>query len=614
MILDFVPSTDFPSNTVTDGQFLYRSLGSFWTSMFSEKECLKGYTLGMAEELIQSYYNLVEVVRQFSVKEIDVLHKERWKALTIKKSEFNSVPIQAGDALVFGVQPSSDPLYANKIFRVGFPKEAANVYSFKPSFSVKKFGAIANRIISPSVLYLPGVDIIVKEDALIFNKNIFADPSIPKAKLITEEGTQATYTTSEGNTIDDEFVVLWIYNLEQDTNSLYSNFGVLFDIQMPSSQNYKELLKAVMNLSVDGPSIAALNQTFAALMNVPIIIEPTETVEDIYDLSPYTYVVTDKNVYRAPIDYMLHASVVRGAKLHVGDILTDNVRLFDTSIHPTWWITEIDANTLGFSNHVFAANVDRQLFFENTASLITYNYTTGRIIFPVKGDSADVQLFQDYVNLPENKTTILSALGLSTTQTSSTAVNPLDFVFRHIFKNNTLFVKLSFYSTEQLETFFSLLGDIRKYLPPHVYLLMYVNMERTVDELINLNSCVTVPAYGTAKFSADGSTSTGARPGVFDDDTKMYYKDYANRMFCVAKGPLRNAQPLYADGTSRYSNVDNLDTLSVNNTLTVQGAVGPGIKCGLLRTQIPLTVQPIGETVPRRPTNREIPTLLLIDF
>jgi hypothetical protein len=84
MTLDFLPPSSYPTNTVTDGQFLYRSLGSFWTQLFTDKEALKGYTLGMAEEMVQSYYNLVEVVKQFSVKDIDVLHREKWKALLIK--------------------------------------------------------------------------------------------------------------------------------------------------------------------------------------------------------------------------------------------------------------------------------------------------------------------------------------------------------------------------------------------------------------------------------------------------------------------------------------------------------------------------------------------------
>jgi len=615
MTLDFLPSSDYPTNTVTDGQFLYRSLGSFWTQLFTDKEALRGYTLGMAEELIQSYYNLVEVVKQFSVKEIDIFHREKWKALLIKKSEFNALPVQAGDNLVFGLQSAADPLYASKLFRVGYPKESASAYSFKPPFSIKRFGALANRILSPSLLLLPGVDIIFKDDALLFNRNLFAEPSIPRAKLITDTGVQATYIDTSGKTQDDEFIVLWLYDVEQDHEALYDNFGVLFDLYLPTSQNYKDLLKALMNLAVEGPTITALNKAIAALMDVPIVIEPTETVEDIYDLATHTYIVTDKNVYRAPVDYQLQSYVIVGAKLHAGDILTDNASLYDTAVDPSWWKREVATDKLGFASHVFAASLTRQLFFANTASIITYSSNTGRITFPVQGNAEDVQSFQDYINLPENKEEIMAVLRLSATSTTM-VVNPLDFVFNHFFKNNTLFIRLTFYTDTQINLFFNLFGVIRQYLSPHVYLLLYVNMYRPTEELDNLNSSLSIAAFPGVTFCADGSTNTGVRPGVFPADT-MYYKDYVNRMFCVSKGPLKSGYPLYADGTTRYGGTLNLDTLYMSDSVIVEGATGAAnrsIKCGLLRTDIPLSVKPIGESVFRRPTNREIPTILLIDF
>ena len=88
MSVEFI-TKNYPANDVTDGQFLYRSLGSFWTYIFSDKNLLKGYTTGMAEELIQAYYTLTEVINQYSVKDVPILHKEKWYPLKIKKSEFN---------------------------------------------------------------------------------------------------------------------------------------------------------------------------------------------------------------------------------------------------------------------------------------------------------------------------------------------------------------------------------------------------------------------------------------------------------------------------------------------------------------------------------------------
>jgi hypothetical protein len=141
-------------------------------------------------------------------------------------------------------------------------------------------------------------------------------------------------------------------------------------------------------------------------------------------------------------------------------------------------------------------------------------------------------------------------------------------------------------------------------------------MQRPVDDLTHLNSSVSIAAYPGLTFCADGSTITGARPGTHPADA-VYYKDYVNRMFCVSKGPLKSGRPLYADGTTRYGGVNNLDTLYMSDSVVVEGATGAAnrsIKHGLLRTNIPLLVTPPGESAARRPTNREIPSILLIDF
>jgi hypothetical protein len=120
----------------------------------------------------------------------------------------------------------------------------------------------------------------------------------------------------------------------------------------------------------------------------------------------------------------------------------------------------------------------------------------------------------------------------------------------------------------------------------------------------NLNTGVRIPEYPSQVFSSDGSNSlTGARPGTADTDPN-YYKDYTNRMFCVAVGPYKSGQPLHADGTAKFDEVLNLDEL----------AAGTYIKAGTLRTEIPEYIIPPGESTPRRPSTREIPAILLIDF
>lgn len=616
MTLDFLPAA-FPAEDVTDGQYLYRSLGSFWTQIFQDKNALKGYTTGMAEELIQSYLTLVETVNQYSVKTIDTLHTEKWLPLTIKKSEFNRVPfVFASDGAVFGQQPSTDALYASQLFRFGQPKTgtSTHAYSFAPKIALREFGVIANRIISPSLALLPGVDVRCQDGIMYFNSDLFDNAYIPKAKLLTTGGSPDTYLDLDGYVVEDEFIVLWIYRAKMDEDSLYKNFGVLFDLKLDTSAQYKNLLGAIMNLAVEGPTIAALRTACSAILDAPLVLEIAETVEDIYERAGYSYVITDKNTYRLPGTSGLHKAIRVNSVVYGGQAITDNINLVDLAIDPVWWQREISGGKVGFASHVFAAGPTNQLFFENKLSAIAYDGTN--VTFPVLGASEDVAAFNRYINHPSRQPELLAALNISTGTASTTPVNPLDFVFNNFFKNNCLLLKLDFYDDTQLQRFFNLLPTLQPYLPAHAYIITYVNLKLPVDSLANLNSGLIIPQAPNQLFSLDGSDSlSGSRPVILSSDIGQdedYYKDYINRMFCISVGPYRN--PVFPHLPSEIPNeqdeplhsADNLDELLANDSF--------GVTCGTLRTHIPLSVTPPGQDSARRPTTKEVPAILLIDF
>jgi hypothetical protein len=613
MTLDFIPAS-FPAKDITDGQYLYRSLGSFWTYIFQDKNVLKGYTIGMAEEAIQAYYELIDIVKRYSVKDAPLLDRKKWQPLTIKKSEFNKTAfVFEPDGAVFGYQPESDMFYADKLFRFGKPKETdgKTVFSYSPPFTVGKLGAISNRVISPSMLLMPGIDIYLKNNTIYFNVDLFNSSYIPRAKLFDDAGNVSTYTDEQGNVIEDEFIIMWMYNVEIDNQEIYNSFGVIFDLLLPSSDSYKSILKALVNLAVEGPTVTALSVAFAALANTPVIIEPSEKVEDIYVEASYKYVVTDKNIYRLPSTQDVHRYVAIGNTVHAGQLVSTNITVLDAIIQKDWWKKSIGAKRLAFPSYVFAANAKYQLFFENDIQLITYtgdplsSPATDKLTFPVVGRSKDVEAFQRYINLPGNKQEIVSKLKL--TPGAALPINPLEFAFENFFKNNILFLKLDFYNEKQLNTFFDLFNTVQPYLPSHVYLLVYATLKFNPDVIANLNNGLIIPGAGNQRFALDGSARhTGARPLILDDEgeDKDYYHDYINRLFCISLGPYRNLKPLHV--------YDNLDELPINNSTEQDSS--PGIKSGLLRTEIPESVLPPGEPAARPPTTREIQSILLIDF
>ena len=632
-------SQDFPANDLTDGQYLYRSLGSFWTSLFQDKDALRGYTIAMAEELVQQYYNLTEVVKKYSVKEIDILHKDKWLPLIIKKSEFNAVKLSfEKNSAVFGSQPESDIFYNDVLFRFGKAKETAGnkVFAYSPAVSLKKVGLIANKILAPSLALLPGVDFVVQNDVLFFNTNLFENQYIPKSKIVGEYGNLVRYTDSSGILHDDEFIILWIYNAETDQKALHSFFGNLFDLKLDSSESYKDLLKALMNLTMEGPTIAALNQAFATLVGVPVATEPKEVIEQIYD-SPamrppayasadqqqaassvnnknclpeyYKYVVTDKNVYR--LHNLQHpAEYVRvGETIHTGQPLSSQIKVIDTTIDPLWWRKELDKDKLVLPSYIFAADVGYSLFFENTDAFI--EYIDEKINFPVQGKLEDKQKFNDYLNHPSRKQQILTALNFPKKKNAKILINPMEFVFDNFFKNNTLLLKIEFYCEEQMQLFLNLFDDFKKYLPPHVFIFVKLNIRLGYEQIDNWNSSFVLNGE---LCGIDGGSvmpdKIGGRPGEIAD--LNYYKDYSNSLFCVsisphkyAEGEDENPQPLHSDA--------NLSSLTADNS-TGSGSSLAGIRAGLLRTEIPEKIYIPAEDREITPTTREIPSILLIDF
>jgi hypothetical protein len=625
MLADFL-SKNYPSGGgAIDGQYLYRALGTFWTQVFQDQEALRGYTAGMAEELIQSYYRLTETVNSLSVKHIDVFHTVRWKPIVIKKSEFNRSPFvfEPGEA-VFGIQPPDNKAYAGQLFRFGFSKESANkaYFSFTPKIGLHSFGLLTNRIISPSLILVPGVDVVFEKGVMYFNQDLFNTPSLPKAALFDDSGDRATYTDSSGKVVQDEFLILWAYTAKIDEDQLYLNFGQLFDIRLPSSVQYKQLLETVMSLAVGGPTISALNAVFSILCKSPSVLSSTETVTDMYADDMYRYVITDKNTYKYPVYVEPNYSISLGDTLYAGECLTDSVKFVDSVIDPVWWLREFESPRVALPKHVFAIDNQHQLLFENAENFVDYTPEEG-FVFPVVGNPADVALFNARLNLPENKEILLKALHLDKDTPARTAINPLNFVFSNFLKNNTILLKLKFYSEGELSLFFDLLPSIQRFLPPHVFILVSVAFQLATDELSTLNRGLTIPGFGNQQFCADGSvnmpvydlsgnliSSPGARPGNVTD--KNYYKDYVNRLFCISLGPFRQGQPLHADGTDKFSNISNLDDLDINNTKT-KGSTATGIRTGLLRSYIPKIVNNPGEP-PRGPSTKEVQSILLIDF
>lgn len=538
--MDF-PIDNYPTNVETDPSFLYRSLGSFWTDIFLDKDILKGYTIGLAEEAIQRYYDLIEVINSYAIEEIDTFHTEKWKPYILLKSKFDTSPLvfQQNDA-VFGPQPSSDPFYQGAVFQLGKPKiPVADVFIYNIGEELQEFGVMTDRVIAPSKVYTYGSEVVINGGNLLFNTNIFEDTGITQIPLVGENGEPITYVDNQGITQQDSFIILWAYHAKLDENTLYDSFGYLFSLNRNNDDFFKDLLGALFDLYIDGPTIKSIKSLCSTFLNLRTIRHDGELIEEIFSDSENYYVITDQEVYKIPLAYTLADNVKVGAVLQIGDTLTTVIEYYDNVNNPpfknfsegqNWWTKQhIIGSKLALSQYLFVGTYQQQLLFKNDLDLITID-AEGNINFPVEGTASDIAQFQSYLNNIDNKSLIMSTLGLKNPG-DSIPVNPVDFILSNFLKNNCALLKLRFTSIDLQSNFLSLLPYLKEMLPPYVYLILDLELSVTSEIYSNLNFCVPIVFNsGTQILNADGSNTNG----LIESLDPFGYKDPKNRLFSIS--------------------------------------------------------------------------------
>ena len=519
----------YPSTSYTNPNLLYSSLGTFWTRVFQEKKTVQGYCQGLSEELIQIYRSIFDTINENSTWNVPVFAKEKWYPLTIKKSEFDLVPLQFSPNVVFGPQPNTDIVYPGQTFEFGRPKATSGgISTVNLPTELANFPILADRVIDPSVIYIRGVDLEIDGNVALFNSNIFENPDLIVTPLYNEDGSSATYLDISGNTQPDSYIVLWAYNADVDNKTLRNGFGNIFNVAGASSDMYKSMLRALFTLHVTGPTVGSLRGLVSSFLNIPIA-HTNETATQVYYTSLNGVVETDKNTYNLPIGYGISVNV--GDSLAYGDTLTDVVKYVDSVAQNSWWSTL--PSLVGFSNKLFIGNYASQLFFPNELEIVTMS-SAGSIVFPVDGTPSDVAAFQTAINIPE----IWQLLGLEINGVKqlgkSTVINPVDFVMSNYFRNNMACIYLNLDTSALPESFFENMKTLSSFLPKHIFLMLNMSVAMPQDSYANLNNSINITfTAGSVTLNADGSDSNGEIQSL----DPYYYVDVKDRLFALGKSP-----------------------------------------------------------------------------
>lgn len=78
--------------------------------------------------------------------------------------------------------------------------------------------------------------------------------------------------------VPEDVSTVWLHNALIDQNDLYNHFGYVLDLELPSSEEYKLLINAVMDSLVNGPSEAAVMLALSAMTGIPVAQNDNEKV------------------------------------------------------------------------------------------------------------------------------------------------------------------------------------------------------------------------------------------------------------------------------------------------------------------------------------------------
>ncbi len=294
----------YPDKPIFDlGSHMLSAMGTFWSVLFDERDLLRKHYADVGQLEYQNYVNLLETIGCMSRREVPLMHRQIWQPLRILRSEMDE---------------ASTIRYGQAGLTYGGGQEYGGVSPDRYAVAVadESIGMILNRIAAPSITWINGQDFFLEDGVLEFVRNPFDDNRVSSRAIYDSSGVQT-----------DTEITLWAFNSKQDWEYLHYHFGYVLNRRIASTQFAKDLVNAVWDAYVDGPSVRSIRCLLGAVAGVPLVIEPQETVEDIQSYPDRLVIVTDSHVYT------FHPSsrpvVCIGDTVKAADALVDTLQIMN---------------------------------------------------------------------------------------------------------------------------------------------------------------------------------------------------------------------------------------------------------------------------------------------
>lgn len=500
----------FPASDLDRPSQLAALLGTHWSAIYGSRQFVEDLAYSRAQLDQQSLQNLQEAIDATSRLTLPVYHTDLWYQLVLTESDMNAAGnagLAYGDGAQYGVQDSGSPEYQ-------YGRAADwDTYGFPVPDTLQDVSLLFNRIFSPSLTWHNGIDFTFDADRHVirFRSNPFADARLP-VRTVYENGVAA-----------DREVCVWVFRGKFDATHIYDHYGYPVGVYGESSANYKTLVNALWDGFVEGPHLQAVVDAVAAVADVPTVTSDSETVEAVLDDSRHQLVITDANVYR--LSQNDTATVSAGDTVYQGQLLSNAAQIFE--LHRGEAGSSLKGLTLdkGFLVAGFLGGltfVNREVDLEVDTS---GDFT--KISFEIGGWPGDVSAFWDAIHergvakgqtlahLLDQRT---NQVGEPTAAALPSTVNPLEFLTKYVLRNNAFVVQLKPQQFGSNSLPLVQLRHLRRLLPPHLALIVVVQLTADSD-VVDLDNTTSggpdyeetvTPYLGTVMGEEEVSPSTYA--------------------------------------------------------------------------------------------------------
>jgi hypothetical protein len=475
----------------TYGRNFSTFLGSFWSSLFDEGALGDSIGYATSEMLCELYLDVIDIINASSIDATSVFNRKSIYPLIISESQLNNYsenPIYGNDGN-YGSQLESSTYESGSYLQYGQISKLNANYVYPISEKISKIGGVAlNRLFNPSVTFVNESDYFLRDNKVFFRKNPFDNDLIPK---------RAVQDAATGD-IDRE-IVIWFCNVDEDDFKLYDKYGFIFTNIKKSSEQYKKIIQKLFNILSTGSSSDSLCSYLSVIAGSPVIIETTETVEEILDGPEGKLVVTDKNIYVVDSDIDISKNVKVGQELKSGSPVADIIELYNTK-KAGWWNSLVSipmkigntTNTSGFIS--FPNKYEKGVYGDQ----LTSSQFSKPLYFKLIGEQKYIDEFWMNLNKKSKKSKINWGHKLFKKYSSSNTdsnflsekdifLNPAEIFCEDLFKDNILPVKIKLNKVKNYDIFFSTIDPLELITPVNCILMLFFEVS-LIDKCTFINN------------------------------------------------------------------------------------------------------------------------------